>query len=171
MEEQIMSEADALTILKRAILLETRGKAFYKKAAEEADNLVVKDFFKMMAAEEVSHVKILSEQYKSYQTNNKFIPRTVDEYSADVAEQIITEKLIENISAASFESAAISAAMGMEERAIKLYSQRADEAADPEEKALYRWLAEWETQHLELLAKIDKEVTETIWNDNSFWPF
>ena len=166
-----MPESDSLKILKRAILLEIRGKAFYKKAAEEAGNQVVKEFFEMMAAEEVSHIKILSEQYKSYQANDKFIPRAVDEYSADVVEQIITEKLIENISAAGFESAAISAAMGMEERAIKLYSQRADEASDPEEKALYKWLAEWEIQHLELLAKIDKEVTETIWNDNSFWPF
>lgn len=166
-----MVETDALTILKRAILLETRGKAFYKKAAEEAGNQVVKEFFEMMAAEEVSHIKILSEQYKSYQANNKFIPRAVDEYSADVVEQIITEKLIESISAAGFESAAISAAMGMEERAIKLYSLRAEEATDLNEKALYRWLADWETQHLELLAKIDKEVTETIWNDNSFWPF
>ena len=166
-----MSEPDTLKILKRAILLEIRGKAFYKKAAEEAGNPVVKEFFEMMAAEEVSHVKILSEQYKSYQADNKFIPRTVDEYSADVTDQIITDKLKDNISAAGFESAAISAAMGMEERAIKLYSQRADEATDLNEKALYRWLADWETQHLELLAKIDKEVTETIWNDNSFWPF
>ncbi|MEK6195467.1 MAG: rubrerythrin, partial [Deltaproteobacteria bacterium] len=70
-----------------------------------------------------------------------------------------------------FESAAISAAMGMEERAITLYSGRAEEADDPEEKALYEWLAEWETEHLEYLARIDKEVTETIWHDNSFWPF
>ncbi len=166
-----MPESDSLKILKRAILLEIRGKAFYKKAAEEADNQVVKDFFGMMAAEEVSHIKILSEQYKSYQANDKFIPRAVDEYPADVADQILTDKLKENISAVGFEAAAISAAMGMEERAIKLYSQRADEASDPEEKALYKWLAEWEIQHLELLAKIDKEVTETIWNDNSFWPF
>ena len=60
-----MVDTDALTILKRAILLETRGKAFYKKAAEEAGNQVVKEFFEMMAAEEVSHIKILSEQYKS----------------------------------------------------------------------------------------------------------
>jgi len=166
-----MVEADALTILKRAILLETRGKAFYKKAAEETSSQVVKEFFEMMAAEEVSHVKILSEQYKAYQANGKFISRKVDEYSANVVDQIITEKLKGNISAAGFESAAISAAMGMEERAIKLYSQRADEANDPEEKALYRWLAEWEGQHLALLAKIDREVTESIWHDNSFWPF
>ena len=148
-----MPESDTLKILKRAILLETRGRAFYKKAADEADNQVVKDFFEMMASEEVQHVKILSEQYKSYKDNGKFIPRSADEYSDDAADEVITDTFKQNISAAGFESAAISAAMGMEERAIKLYSRRAAAATDPEEKALYRWLADWETQHLELLAK------------------
>lgn len=165
-----MSETDALTILKRAILLETRGKAFYKQAVEAAGSPAVKDFFEMMAAEEVSHIKILSEQYKSYQADNKFIPRSADEYSDEAADQVISEKLKGNISAAGFESAAISAAMGMEEKAINLYSARAKAATDTEEKALYQWLAEWETQHLELLAKIDRDVTETIWHDNNFWP-
>ena len=61
--------------------------------------------------------------------------------------------------------------MGLEERAIKLYSQRAKAADDPQEKALYQWLADWETQHLESLARIDREITEAIWNDNNFWPF
>jgi rubrerythrin len=84
---------------------------------------------------------------------------------------VLSDGLKQRISASGFESAAISAAMGMEERAIKLYSQRANTATDIEEKALYQWLAEWETNHLELLAKIDKEVTESLWNDNSFWPF
>ena len=166
-----MAETDALTILKRAILLETRGKAFYKQAARTSESPAVKEFFEMMAAEEVSHIQILSEQYKSYQADGKFIPRSADDYSDDSADQVITEKLKGNISAAGFESAAISAAMGMEEKAINLYSERAKAADDPDEKALYQWLAEWESQHLEMLAKIDREVTETIWNDNSFWPF
>ncbi len=165
-----MSDSAALTILKRAILLETRGKAFYKKAADDAEDKAIKEFFQMMASEEVSHIKILSEQYKSYQANGKFVPRSADEASATAADQIITDQIKNNIAAAGFESAAISAAMGMEERAIKLYSQRAGEATDPVEKALYQWLAEWESQHLEMLAKIDREVTETIWHDNNFWP-
>ncbi len=166
-----MAETDALTILKRAILLETRGRAFYKKAAETAESPEVKDFFEMMAAEEVRHIKILSEQYRSYQADQKFKPRAADDFSAEVADQVITDKLKEKISAAGFESAAISAAMGMEERAIKLYSRRAADAVDPQEKALYKWLADWESQHLELLSRIDREVTEKIWNDNRFWPF
>jgi rubrerythrin len=75
------------------------------------------------------------------------------------------------LSAADYEAAAISAAMSMEEKAIKLYSDRSAEAADPNEKALYQWLADWEKQHLHFLSAIDKELTEQIWHDNNFWPF
>ena len=60
--------------------------------------------------------------------------------------------------------------MSMEESAIKLYSERADAATDPEEKALCKWLAEWETKHLEALATMDRELTEAVWNDNNLWP-
>ena len=42
---------------------------------------------------------------------------------------------------------------------------------DPNEKALYKWLAEWEEQHLYFLSEIDKELREQIWNDSNFWPF
>ena len=59
----------------------------------------------------------------------------------------------------------------MEENAIKLYSERADNAEDPNEKALYDWLAKWEMQHRQFLSEIDKELKEAIWNDATFWPF
>lgn len=166
-----MSAANPLDILKSALLLEIRGQAFYKKAAQQAEKQPVKDFFAMMAAEEDRHVEILSEQYKAVKADGKFSATAVETTPADVANQVLTAKLKQNIAAAGFESAAISAAMGMEERAIKLYAQRASEATDPQEKALYKWLAEWEGRHLEFLARIDRDVTETIWNDNSFWPF
>jgi rubrerythrin len=61
--------------------------------------------------------------------------------------------------------------MAMEKNAIQLYSDRASDAPDPNEKALYKWLAEWELQHLNFLAEIDKELTEQVWHDNNFWPF
>ena len=58
-----------------------------------------------------------------------------------------------------------------EESAVKLYSSRADEAKDPEEKKIYSWLANWERQHSKILLEIDKALVETIWLDNKFWPF
>jgi rubrerythrin len=87
------------------------------------------------------------------------------------AAEILTQDLKRQISAADYEAAAIAAAMSMEKNAIQVYGRRAAEAQDPDERALYRWLAEWETAHLDFLARIDRELTEEIWHDNRFWPF
>jgi rubrerythrin len=167
-----MSEDRATEILKNAILLEKRGQAFYSKVAAQASGEAVKKFFTLMAEEEVSHVKILSEQFKSYSTHKKFKPAAYQgQGEFKTASDILTHDLKKQISAADYEAAAIAAAMAMEKNAIQIYSSRAAEAQDPDEKALYDWLAKWETAHLNFLAKLDKELTEEIWHDNRFWPF
>ena len=125
-----------------------------------------------MADEEVKHVAILTEQFKAYRQNKKFNPGDYQEDHGDgISAKVLTKELKTEISAADYEAAAISAAMAMEKNAIQLYSDRASEAVDPNEKALYKWLAEWEMQHLNFLAEIDKELTEQVWHDNNFWPF
>jgi rubrerythrin len=164
-----MDEAKATEILKHAILLEMKGRAFYSKVAEQASGKAVKAFFEMMAEEEVKHVQILSDQFKAYQNTRKFNPTEPDD--GNVAPKVLTRELKEEMSAASYEAAAISAAMSMEENAIQLYSGRSAEATDPNEKKLYQWLADWEKQHLQYLSEIDRDLTEQIWYDNNFWPF
>lgn len=165
-----MTENSALDILKNAILLEKRGKAFYRTAANQSTNKDVKDFFETMAAEEVQHVKILSDQFKALKETGKFsAPDTTK--TGTISQNVLTPEVKERIAAADFEAAAISAAMLMEERAIALYGNRGREAQDPEEKKLYLWLADWEKEHLEFLAAIDAELKERIWNDSGFWPF
>jgi len=166
-----MSDEKTLDILKSALLLEKRGRAFYRKAAEGAQSDAVKQFFETMVAEEEKHVELLAAQYKEVKSSGRLIPDSVTDAPENVAEKVLSRELKKHIQAAGFEAAAISAAMGMEERAIKLYSQRADEASDTDERKLYRWLADWETNHLELLAQLEKDVTEAVWNDNNFWPF
>ena len=167
-----MGESTALNILKNAILLERRGKAFYSKIAKQTDSEAVKRFFGMMAAEEEKHVKILSDQFKNYQKTRTFAPGEYDDKHTDnIAAEILTQDMKAQISASEFEAAAISAAMAMEKNAVRLYSERAAASEDPDEKTLYQWLAEWEHHHLDFLAEIDRQLTEAIWHDNSFWPF
>ena len=60
-----MSVDKTVEILKNAILLEKRGQAFYAKVAEQASSEAVKQFFSLMAEEELTHVSILSEQFKN----------------------------------------------------------------------------------------------------------
>lgn len=163
---------NTISILKQAILLERRGKSFYAQCADKANSPPVKEFFEMMAAEEAHHEKILSEQYKAVAENGKFVPASLaDDSTVKTASRILDAELKNQIAAAGFEAAAISAAMYMEERSVQLYSEQANRTDDPREKALYEWLAKWESTHLDRLSRLDRELTESIWNDNSFWPF
>jgi rubrerythrin len=167
-----MTQSKSMEILKTAILLEQRGSAFYSKVASSTESPAVKAFFSMMAEEERRHIKVLSEQAKSVQEAGVFSSTPIQpEEHSQVAARVLSEELKEQIAAAGFEAAAVSAAMAMEEKSIRLYSDRAKESDDPEEKRLYRWLAEWESEHLQFLAAIDRDITEKIWFDNSYWPF
>lgn len=167
-----MEEHMALDILKKAILFEKRGEAFYRKVAEQTDSPEVKEFFGMMAVEEENHQEVLSQQFKAFKEKGKFNPGDYRTRSGpDVVSEVLTQALKDKISSAGFESAAISAAISMEERAVELYGERAGATDDPEEKKLYEWLSEWERDHLNILLDMDRQLTEQIWNDQHFWPF
>lgn len=167
-----MEKNSLLDILKQAIVLEQRGRAFYRNVAENAENKAVKEVFEMLAGEEQKHIQTLSEQFKMYHKEKRFIPvGSYEQDSKSVASEVLTLEIKEKISAAGFEAAAISAGIALEERAVKLYSESAQNVSDPEAKALYKWLATWERDHLNMLLDIDKALMEKIWFDNKFWPF
>lgn len=160
-----------LEILKEALLLERRGHAFYAKVAGQAQSDAVRSFFKTMADEELRHMNILEKHFKTFTERQQFADVDAQDLGMTaMADKVLSEELKAQIAAAGFEAAAISAAMLMEEQAISLYADRAREASDPNEKALYRWLAEWEHGHLNFLAKMDREIKAEIWEDNRFWP-
>jgi rubrerythrin len=69
-----MPSTHTVEILKSAILLEKKGKAFYGQVAAQASHPEVKRFFELMADEEVQHINILTGQFKSYQDTERFTP-------------------------------------------------------------------------------------------------
>ncbi|WP_169728923.1 ferritin-like domain-containing protein [Desulfatirhabdium butyrativorans] len=166
-----MSEA-TLGILKKAILLERRGKAFYSHVAQEAKTPSLREFFEGMAQEESQHEKILSEQFQAVQTTGHFTPGKTPHPNTDIAvSRVLTPEIGIRLAAAGFEAAAISASMAMEANAIAMYRQASLDATDPNEKELYEWLSEFEKGHYETLGKMDRALTEAAWNDADFWPF
>jgi rubrerythrin len=159
-------------ILKTAILLERRGRAFYSTAARETQSEAVRKVFTMMAEEEDGHIEFLSRQFAEYEKSGRFSQETVPARTNDTeAVMILSEKVKKEISAASFEAAAISAAIDFENRAVAVYQGRANESADPNEKEMYQMLADWERTHFRLLHKLDEDLKEQVWHDNNFWPF
>jgi len=162
----------ALDILKEAILLERRGRAFYQKVADQTQNEAVREFFETMVAEENHHMHILTEQLQCYQSNQTFAALDAgDAQSHPLPDLVLSEEVKKQIASADFEAAAISVAMLMEERAVKLYGDRAAATGDEQEKTLYQWLTDWEKGHLTFLSDLDRTLKESIWNDNQFWPF
>ena len=160
-------------ILKEAILLEMRGKSFYKNVAEKSDSPAAKKIFEMMAEEEDEHVKFLSTQFTHFTKTFSFVKPDAPKENPEeeVVIKVLTDQLKKEINAASFEAAAISSAIDFETRAVKLYSDRAQSATDPNEKELYDILAKWEAGHQKMLHELNDELKEDIWNDNNFWPF
>jgi len=162
----------AVDILKEAILLERRGKAFYTTAARQTESEAARKIFDMMAAEEDEHINFLSKQFAFYDKNKAFMK--MDD-AADTDEttvmEILSEEIKKQVNAAGFEAAAISAAMDFETRAVQIYSDRAESATDNNEKEMYQMLADWEKGHHFWLHKINEDLKEQIWYDNNFWPF
>jgi rubrerythrin len=169
----MMETKSTTDILKEAILLEQRGKAFYANIAAQTKSEAVRKVFSMMADEEDQHILFLSRQFTHYQKHKAFAENAAhtDDPSEEATMQVLSAKMKDQISAASFEAAAISAAMDFETRAVNLYAGRAESATDANEKATYQMLAEWERGHHKWLMKIDKDLREQVWYDNNFWPF
>jgi len=166
-------ENRVMEILKQAIIMESRAKALYAKVADQTPSEGAKKIFGLMAQEEQMHIDFLMKQYAYYQKNQQFdlleTPSTAE--NPQIADLILSDALKTEISGAGFEAAAISAAIDMESKSVEAYMTRAKEAVDPNEKAFYLWLANWERDHHKMLISLNKELTEKIWNDNQFWPF
>jgi rubrerythrin len=168
-----MEAKSATDILKEAILLERRGKAFYSMTAANTTSEAAKKIFSMMAEEEDSHIKFLSEQFAHYESKGQFKENAIVEQNPDedIAMKVLSADIVKQVTAASYEAAAISAAIDFETRAVKIYSERAEAATDANEKEMYTMLADWEKTHHFWLHKMNEELKESVWFDNHFWPF
>ena len=165
-----MSQGRALDIIKGAILLERKGKTFYEATARSTRSDAVREIFETMAAEEEKHIDILSKHYESLVLAGKLSDLKYDVKPQNISTSVLTKKVREQITAASYEAAAITAAMAMEDTAVKFYSEQAQTTTNPLEKELFDWLANWEKTHLQFLSDLDNELKESIWYDNQFWP-
>jgi rubrerythrin len=165
-----MTDHRPIEIIKGAILMEHKGKAFYDSVAQTTKNVSVREIFKSMAIEENKHIDILMSQYVSLSGTGKLKTLAMLEKPVDFSKNILTQKIKTEISGAGYEAAAISAAVNMEQQAIEFYSSRAKETGDGLEMELYDWLANWEKSHLDILVAIDDELKQSIWFDQKFWP-
>ncbi len=165
-----MADDKILNIIKNAIIFEHRGRSFYNQVAKETKSKDLADFFTQMAEEEGKHIRLLERYYKAVLEGSGMSGLILEGEPEDLGPKIITEELKKEISGASYEAAAISAAINFEDNAVKLYQKGADEAKTEIEKELYHKLVNWEETHKRFLAELEEELMQEIWADNHFWP-
>jgi rubrerythrin len=165
-----MEENKTLDIIKKAILLEHRGKALYESIAQKTEIEPVKELFEMLLEEEEKHINTLNKQFSLVSKGKDFDTGELDKVEDITAKTVLSQGIVKGISAAGYEAAVIAAALEFEKNAVKYYGDLEAAASSPEENKLFNWLVKWETEHMTMLAKIDDDLKEQIWYDNSFWP-
>lgn len=166
-----MNDTQVIDILKKAIVLEQQGQSFYKRVADQTASEAVKNIFTIMAEEEKRHERILTEQAAQYQNSGAFSFKGELGDPEEFSREVLSKQISEQISAASYEAASISAAIAMEQKTVDLYSEQADKAGDAAAKSMYAELAKWEKTHVSFLNEIYNDLLESSWYDSSFWPF
>ena len=174
--EKTMSDHTGLAqILKDAIKFESDGFHFYKMAAEQTADPKGKEMLESLASDEAKHMRALKEQYRIYKGQGKF---DWDEaklkmkigFDPSSTSPIFSEEFKKRISESHFEMTALSVGIMLEQNSIDFYDKSAQKTEDPQAKALFSFLANWEGQHLRALISQYNYLKEDYWTDARFFP-
>jgi rubrerythrin len=159
--------------LQQAVRTETDGYHFYTMAANAVQDPKGKEVFNRLAQDELSHLRFLNVQYKS------FLDRGKADDKAKLGPQsqwggenpIFSEKIHKRLDQAHFEMSALSIGIQLELGSEQFYRSEAQAAKDPAVKKFYTELADWESGHYHALLKQQESLKEEYWSKGGFAPF
>lgn len=153
----------ALRALQTAMQLERDGHAFYTRVAAEVADPSGRAMFLVLAQDELDHLTKLAAAYQS-------MVRTV-RWSVGPLGKMKRPRIFPQsgqgkgrVAPATHELAAVERGIQVEKDSIAFYSQAAEETADPEGRAIYRYLVGQEEGHLAILQGQHDHLTRTgLW--------
>lgn len=158
-----MEEAEkAQEILQSAMNMEKDGREFYLKSARNSQTSVARNLFEVLAKEEIVHQEVISEIYEAIKAGNEWPDLRITPVHAENAENIFSAALKDpqQEKAAADDLEAVKIALKMEERAFKLYSDRAKESTHRAEEQFYLALAREEQNHIISLRDTEEYLTD-----------
>ncbi|MBN2134570.1 MAG: ferritin family protein [Acidobacteria bacterium] len=164
---------EIIAALRDAMKNEMDGYHFYLMAAETMKDSKGKELFKILAEEELMHLKFLEANYKSLHDTGKISPtaKLGDKHLFDGENPLFSDSIRDRIGDAHFEMTALSIAINLELNTIKHYKGYANHANDPEVRKFLEELVEWETGHYDALLKQDEALKEEYWEAAGFAPY
>ena len=167
------SSDEVRDILRKAYQIEVDGHTFYSMAADRADKEPVAELFDKLARDEVQHKAYLKSVMGSYEDKGveAFNVHRRDPDLRAFTDGIFTDRFKAKAEGAEFELGVLSVGMTLEQNAISYFTGAAEHATDAEVRDFYRFLADWEKEHLDALQTLFDGVRQDFWSDNRFSPF
>ena len=163
-----MDKEKVLEVLRRGMSTEIWGQRFYQEAIAHTQAEDGKKVFQSLVEEENKHLDILRGQYAAVSGSAKWVP--VSEAQA-LAASVDPTKIFPQASSAerlipagATDAQALQLAMDFEKRGYELYLQEAAQAASPEAKTMWEYLAKAENLHYTFLQKTHEYLaTNGVW--------
>jgi rubrerythrin len=145
-----------LDTLRKAFQIEVDGYTFYSMAADKARTAAVRDMFAKLAVDEQQHQIFLKDIIRFYDVKGAaaFAVPLRSAEMLQLAGAVLPDRLGLLAQDAEFEGAVLSIGMQLETNAIACYSEVAEQALEAEVRGFYRFLTDWETQHLNALRRL-----------------
>ena len=143
-----------LIALRMAIQTETDGYEFYIRAAEQAQHPRTKAIFQTVAQDEIGHRQWLEAQEASLRQEGRWLAEPIEQAKTQGTVEglpIFAEDHIVDIAEHTSELTALRTSVLIEQDAINFYERAAEQTDNPAGKEMYRFLADFEREHRQLL--------------------
>lgn len=161
-------DADLAAILLKAMQLERDGHAFYLAAAEQTDSKAGKDMFLSLARDELKHLEVLDNAYRSWVTDGVWPSNEALVQEAARRWPVFPPpaQVAKVVEVRANELDALRQGIAAEEASIALYRKGLQSTSIPEAQELYRFLVEQEEGHRTILQGEYDYLTHTgFWFD------
>jgi rubrerythrin len=160
-----------LEAVKTAIITELRGLEIYKAAAERTSDPAARQMFESLADDERHHKEFLETNFRSLLDKGEWaVPATPQNLSPLDHSDIITPEFLQRVRGGDFEMGVVAAGCQLELSAVNFYKKAAEECPDEESAKVFRFLSDWEADHLESLTRLEERMKDQYFADLGFSP-
>jgi rubrerythrin len=167
------SSRQIMDILRKAYQVECDGHTFYSMVADRSERDAVREIFGKLSRDELEHKAYLREIGARYEQEgvSAFTLRKAAPDLRIYSDALFNDRFREQARGAAFEVSALSIGMQLESNAMSTFNNAARTATDAEVRDFYKFLADWEQQHLNSLHSLYEMVRDEIFADSGFSPF
>ncbi len=147
-------------ILKKALQVELDGHTFYSMAAEKVDEPAVRSLLLRLARDEIEHQVYLRNVMRRLEElgAESFLIEPKDPGLDEFSSRIFTEEFREQARRVDSAAGVLSIGMQLESNAVAFFTTAAEQSEDPQAIGFFRFLADWEGQHLRILERLFQTV-------------